>query len=142
MRRLLRYTLNGLTVLSAVLCVAACVLWGLSTWRTFEFVLGEEVADWDSFVLAGGSGRKVFLGDGAIYVVRWSGLFLSVEWGFPLPPLAVAAALLPLMRLSVRNSRLRREVARRRLNLCPACGYDLRATPGRCPECGAVPERL
>jgi len=31
-----------------------------------------------------------------------------------------------------------KRVAARRPGLCPSCHYDLRASPGRCPECGAV----
>lgn len=52
------------------------------------------------------------------------------------PLWSVAAALLlpPLARLRS----ILRDVRRRRSGRCVACGYDLRGSPGRCPECGAA----
>jgi hypothetical protein len=48
--------------------------------------------------------------------------------------LVAALAILPGLTLA----RYRRRRLRIALGLCAECGYDLRATPGRCPECGSV----
>jgi hypothetical protein len=49
------------------------------------------------------------------------------NWG-----LSLLTAILPAHRVLD----VRRRARRHRAGLCPVCGYDLRATPGRCPECG------
>jgi hypothetical protein len=72
---------------------------------------------------------------------RKGDLVASLVW-VPVPYQRAAAllALLPLAWLLRRV--LGRILAHRgvaRIGLCPACGYDLRATRDRCPECGAMP---
>jgi len=83
-------------------------------------------------------------------VVRWR--FARFLWASHDPPgeryslrllmipywsLAAATAVLPIRWLyRFRRDRLRR--TRRESGLCATCGYDLRASPGRCPECGTA----
>ena len=54
---------------------------------------------------------------------------------FPLWALALGLAVPPALyaRSMIRRAR------RTRAGHCPRCGYDLRATPAQCPECGTVP---
>ena len=56
------------------------------------------------------------------------------------PPgvLAAAFAILPLARAATAMAARRRRASRRLTDACLACGYDLRATPEQCPECGAT----
>jgi hypothetical protein len=58
---------------------------------------------------------------------------VSVSLAIPL--LATLPLALPGVRLWPRQSHAERL---RRLTHCPSCGYDLRASPERCSECGAA----
>jgi hypothetical protein len=51
--------------------------------------------------------------------------------------LVVITGASPILWLSAARNRRRR--LRELAGLCRMCGYDLRATPERCPECGEVP---
>ncbi|MDB5329037.1 MAG: hypothetical protein JWP03_188 [Phycisphaerales bacterium] len=68
-----------------------------------------------------------------VYVATWNNgcMRVSVEDGV----LALITAPLPALWIILRL----RLLFRPKPGCCPTCGYDLCATPNRCPECGAVP---
>jgi hypothetical protein len=77
--------------------------------------------------------RRTFMGFGYVRATRGLGR-LSTQMGIvPMWFVTLLTALPP----AVHAFRLRRH--RRAKGVCLRCGYDLRATPDRCPECGTVP---
>jgi hypothetical protein len=107
-----------------------------STWRRLGVALerGTAVTPTDA------DGRAYW--NPPLYIPRvvrsWSGVLAYRSVDLPWFGIAAVTAVLPATQVVPLGRRLR---GRRRSSrgLCPGCGYDLRATPGRCPECGGVP---
>jgi len=159
---------NTLSVLSSVLFVATAILWVRSYWQSdfiqvltaptcfiFGTIRGEvgvavalhepvdkvsspkflwetgrpyslrELADEMTVTQAGG------------FAILHQPLLLTSLWGIALPCwFVMGITALPAISLVCKRSR---NAFRKRRNICLKCGYDLRATPNRCPECGAIP---
>jgi hypothetical protein len=74
--------------------------------------------------------------------VRVATEFGEYDWSFAVPCWIVLPATMVLPAFwSIAFYRRRRERRRVELGLCLGCGYDLRATPDRCPECGQVTDQ-
>jgi hypothetical protein len=99
------------------------------TWEYFDTPLPRR---WP--VRAGRFGFEAYRGQ----VSHFVRLPPSTVWGVALPHgcVAVGLAVLPAWAL-VRRRRMHTSRRRRDQGLCGRCGYDLRASPRRCPECGA-----
>jgi hypothetical protein len=126
-RRSTRILLNAATLLSLIMCSAAVVLWVRGGPQLDRWLL--------SFVEDGGKGAE-----SAAHVYSALFLLLVPRW-----LMVAATGLLPVLWLT--SVYLNRLECRRRATIaagrCPACGYDCRATPERCPECGnAVVARM
>jgi hypothetical protein len=98
--------------------VQAWTHWGFG-WERWSYTVKPRVL---SGLTMGDEGRSVGVTGGR-----------KTEFALPWWALAIAFAVLPA--LAVRRYVHKR---RRQPGTCPGCGYDLRATPDRCPECGAV----
>ncbi len=171
LKRLRRIILSALTVLSVVLCMASGVMWARSCWFRDTWSLTgasrysiESSGGAVSFNHYSFTSVPMFRSQNAGPIVptpvpysdHWTLEFTSrayreyggwaKQWsaiGFDYGnrgpywlPLLLTAVVVARIRLIQRKA-LRLESA----GICGKCGYDLRATPERCPECGAIPAK-
>lgn len=96
-------------------------------WQT-SYLESRQQGSWGSFT------RYEFLGFGFISAYESDRQILSKKWKIPLAPILLITAVFPTVFLA----KQRQHRIRLRKGLCTSCGYDLRSSPDRCPECGAL----
>ena len=147
---------------SLLACAGFCVLWVRSHRTPANQVAGRDVfnvtREDPRYWFISGPGYLTFcrqegknwdhpLKEHELLGVRFGGLWGpdgSLLWNLDLPYwlLVTATALPGTVSAGWWLRRRRRVRAARRLGLCLTCGYDLRESPGACPECGAAAPNL
>ena len=163
-RRALRHAFTILSALPLLLCVAVCVLWVASYWRTDDVRIQLADRSWNltshvgHFTLAVIGPPSPWSNDKAQWLSWPTGRFGNEvppgsweRFGFRVTSAPMMG--LPYFRLTVPHVypavtaafvgiacliRRRRCRKRQQAGLCPTCRYDLRAHAKgeRCPECG------
>lgn len=123
---MLRRLFTVASALSLLLCIGALAAWPLSYFRHCSAeVWPVRSSDWLWWVVSA---------DGTLSIRPDDSFF---EWHIRYWKLSLALAILPGWWL--RRTYLRRSPSR--IGKCIRCGYDLRASPDHCPECGTPVEK-